>query len=201
VAPYRRANIGRLLPNGSRAASWKNLVDDLVQVLRKTKPDVVVIPHPLLDTHVDHQYTAVAIDDALERWNGKPDFLLYTNHAARDRYPFGPTDSRVSLPPWGGAEIPVERVYSHPVSRELQRRKLFALESMHDLRLSPAEQAACSDPGAPRRPGHPRTPEVDYLRRAPRPDELFFVYGRDGVRSLIASFLTTEASRADANRN
>jgi LmbE family N-acetylglucosaminyl deacetylase len=141
VAPYRRANIGRLLGNGSRAASWKNLVDDLVEVLRKTKPHIVVIPHPMLDTHLDHQYTAVAVNDALERWNGKPEFLLYTNHAAGDRYPFGPVEGRVSLPPWGGAEVPVERVYSHPLSRELQQRKFFALESMHDLRLSPAEQA------------------------------------------------------------
>ncbi|MGH9331893.1 MAG: PIG-L family deacetylase, partial [Vicinamibacterales bacterium] len=198
VAPYRRANVSRLLPNGSRPATWVHLVEDIVQVLRKTKPDIVVMPHPLLDTHGDHQYTAVAVDDALERWNGKPEFLLYTNHAARDRYPFGPADSEVSLPPWGGDEIPVERVYSHRLSPELQRRKLFALESMHDLRLSPAEQAACGDPGAPRRPDYPRVPEVDYLRRAPRPDEVFFAYSRDGVRSLIASFLSGEKSRADA---
>ena len=37
VAAYRRANIGRLLPNGSRTTTWENLVDDLVEVLRKVE--------------------------------------------------------------------------------------------------------------------------------------------------------------------
>jgi len=32
---------------------------------------------------------------------------------------------------------------------------------------------------------------VDYLRRGPRPEELFFVFGRDGVREVIRAFLST----------
>jgi hypothetical protein len=96
----------------------------------------------------------------------------------------------MSLPPWAGRELPVEGVYSHPVSRDLQRRKLYALETMHDLRLSPAEQASCFVPGAgPKRPDYPRQPAVDYFRRGPRSDELFFVFGRDGVLDVTRSFL------------
>ncbi len=93
----------------------------------------------------------------------------------------------------------MEGIYSQPVSADMQRRKLFALESMHDLRLSPAEQARCLPPGTtPQRDDYPRLPEVDYLRRGPRSDELFFVFGRDGVRDLVQSFLAGRKSAAAA---
>jgi LmbE family N-acetylglucosaminyl deacetylase len=190
VMPYRRANIGRLLPVESRPATWKNLVEDLGKVLRAVRPEIVVMAHPALDNHPDHQYASVAMFEALEAWNGRPAFLLYTNHASENRYPFGPANTSVTLPPWHASDITVERVYSHPLDATLQRRKLFALESMHDLRLSPEEQDTCDLPGIQRRPDYPRMPEVDYLRRAPRPEELFFVFGRDGVGNVIRAFLT-----------
>jgi LmbE family N-acetylglucosaminyl deacetylase len=190
LAPYRRANVSQLLPKGSRMNSWTNLVADLEQVFKKVKPAIVVMPYPQLDTHADHQFATVAAVEALARAKGPTVFLLYTNHAFRNLYPFGPAGSGMSLPPWAGKELPVEGVYSHPVSPELQRRKLYALETMHDLRLSPAEQASCYTPGAgPKRPDYPRQPDVDYFRRGPRSDEVFFVFGRDGVTSLIQSFL------------
>ena len=34
---------------------------------------------------------------------------------------------------------------------------------------------------------------VDYFRRAPRPEELFFVFDRDGVRNVIKTFLASPA--------
>lgn len=198
VAVYRRANIGRLLPNGPRTSTWAHLVEDLVEILRRVQPALVVMPHPWLDTHADHQYVAVAAVEALERWSGPARFLLYTNHAFENLYPFGPAGTVVSLPPWSRSELPVEGIYSHPLSPDVQRRKLFALESMHDLRLSPAEQAACGTPGAvARRDDYPRTPAVDYFRRAPRSEELFFVFSRDGVRELIRAFLAAQQPQAD----
>jgi LmbE family N-acetylglucosaminyl deacetylase len=193
VSVYRRANVGRLVDAKPRSSTWSHLVEDLVKVLKEVKPAIVVMPYPQLDTHADHQFVAVAAVEALERWKGKPRFLLYTNHAARNLYPFGPAGSPMSLPPWAGPELPVERVYAHPLGPDLQRRKLFALESMHDLRLSPSEQSSCSDPAAPRRPDYPRVPAVDYFRRGPRSEEVFFVYGRDGVRDLIRTFLAQRA--------
>lgn len=189
VSVYRRANIGRLLSRNSRSASWKHLVEDLVEVLRRVKPEIIVMPHPFLDSHADHQYVAVAAVEALERWTRRATFLLYTNHASENLYPFGPAGTVMSLPPWPGPGLPVEGVYSHSVTPDLQLRKLFALEAMHDLRLSPEEQSSCGNPAAPRRPDYPRIPAVDYFRRGPRADEVFFVFGRDGVRDLIRSFL------------
>jgi LmbE family N-acetylglucosaminyl deacetylase len=197
LAPYRRANVSTLLPNGSRLNSWTNLVADLEQVFKKVKPAIVVMPYPQLDTHLDHQFTTVAAVEALARVKGPAVFLLYTNHAVRNLYPFGPAGTGMSLPPWSGKQLPVEGVYSHPVSPELQKRKLYALETMHDLRLSPNEQHSCYVPGAgPKRPDYPRQPAVDYFRRGPRSDEVFFVFGRDGVVSLVQSFLADRKAAA-----
>jgi LmbE family N-acetylglucosaminyl deacetylase len=179
-------------------------VDDVLAVLKKVDPAIVIAPHPYLDDHADHQYATVALAEALARWKKPATFLLYTNHAARNLYPYGPAGSNVSLPPlaaslpaWAaGAELPVQGVYSHPVSQDLQRRKLYAIETMHDLRLSPAEQAACGDPAAPRRPDFPRVYGVDYFRRAPRPDEVFFVQDRASLRELVASFVAKDMPAA-----
>ena len=202
VAVYRRANIGQLLPRGTRANAWPNLVEDLATVLKKVDPQIVVAPHPYLDYHADHRYATVALAEALQRWKKPAVFLLYTNHADRNLYPYGPAGTTVSLPPtalslpaWGtGGELAVQGVYSHPVGVELQKRKLYALESMHDLRLAPVEQAC--DASAPRRPDYPRVPAVDYFRRGPRPDEVFFVYDREGFREAIRAFVAQDLPAA-----
>jgi LmbE family N-acetylglucosaminyl deacetylase len=158
-----------------------------VEVLRKVNPGIVVMPDPRLDAHPDHEFTSVALVQALEQWQGNPIFLLYTNHTDSDRFPYGPTGTVVSLPP-GERHISVQRIYSHPTAHALQIRKLFALESMHDLRLSPDEQMMCSSATA-HRPDYPRIPEVDYFRRAPRANELFLRFDKAGVRAAIQEFL------------
>jgi LmbE family N-acetylglucosaminyl deacetylase len=202
VSVYRRANIGRLLPTGARTATWVHLVDDLVEVFRKARPAIIVLPHPLLDTHLDHQFTAVAAVEALERWKEPATFLLYTNHASENRYPFGPAGTVMSLPPWSASYLLVEGVYSHPVDAAMQRRKLFALESMHDLRLSPAEQATCDlGPGLKRRDDYPRVAAVDYFRRAVRSEEVFFVFSREGVREVVRTFLAQPKPSAQTTHN
>lgn len=190
ISVYRRANIGRMLGSGPRTNTWNHLVEDLVRVLKKVKPAVIVLPHPFLDNHPDHAYTAVAVVQALEKWKRSATFLVYTNHADENLYPYGPAGTSVPLPPWAGRELAVEGFYAHPVSLGLQRRKLFAMETMHDLRLSPAEQSHCLPPGAePDREDYPRIESVDYFRRGPRPEELFFVFGREGVQKLIQAYL------------
>ena len=190
TALYRRANVGRLLPVEPRSNSWRHLVEDLGAVLEKVRPAVVVAPHPLMDTHGDHDHTTVALSEALERYPGAPSVLLYTNHAFREAYPFGPAGSGVSLPPFPGAPLLVPSVYSHPVDPDLQRRKLYALESMHDLRLTPLEQAACgTTPAAPRRISYPRVYENDYFRRAVRTAEIFVATDQDGLRNVVRQFL------------
>jgi LmbE family N-acetylglucosaminyl deacetylase len=188
VARYRRANLSNLVSGATRSNSWQHLVEDLVEVLRKVNPGIVVMPDPRLDTHLDHEFTSVALGQALEQWRGNPVFLLYTNHTDGNLYPYGPSGTVVSLPP-SDQHLRMQKVYSHPTSHALQIRKLFALESMHDLRLSPDEQT-CSPATIASRQDYPRIPEEDYFRRAPRANELFYVFDKAGVHAVIQAFLT-----------
>ena len=189
---YRRENIGSLLPVRPRESKWGNLVDDVVTLLKKVKPEVIVAPHPQLDTHRDHQFTTVALSEALARWDRPVRLLLYTNHADRNRYPYGPAGTLLSLPP-PPADVQLDGVYSHPVSPALQRVKLFALESMHDLRFSPTRQYQLAREEtraiAPEKPGP--EPDITYLRRGPRSNELFFVYDKESFMKVIQEFLRT----------
>jgi GlcNAc-PI de-N-acetylase len=188
VALYRRANLSKLVSNAARSNTWQHLVQDLVEVLRKVNPGIVVMPDPRLDTHLDHEFTSVALGQALEQWQGNPIFLLYTNHTDNNHYPYGPAGTVVSLPP-GQGHVSMQKIYSHPTAHGLQVRKLFALESMHDLRLSPDEQVTCSSAEVAHRPDYPRIPEDDYFRRAPRANELFYLFNKAGVRAVIQDFL------------
>jgi LmbE family N-acetylglucosaminyl deacetylase len=188
VALYRRVNLSKLVSSAARSNTWQHLVEDLTEVLRKVNPGIVVMPDPRLDTHPDHEFTSVALVQALEQWQGNPLFLLYTNHADSNHYPYGPAGTVVSLPP-GEGHVSMQKIYSHPTAHALQIRKLFALESMHDLRLSPDEQITCNMAAIAHRPDYPRIPEEDYFRRAPRANELFFLFDKTGVRAVIHDFL------------
>jgi LmbE family N-acetylglucosaminyl deacetylase len=188
VALYRRANLSNLVSGAARSNSWQHLVEDLVEVLRKVNPQIVVMPDPRLDTHTDHEFASVALEQALAQWQGNPVFLLYTNHNDDNRYPYGPAGTVVSLPP-GAQRVSMQKIYSHPTAHDLQIRKLFALDSMHDLRLSPDEQSTCSLPAIAHRPDYPRIPEEDYFRRAPRANELFYVFDKRGLHAVIQEFL------------
>ncbi len=194
---YRRENVGSLLPLRPRESKWGNLVEDTLTLLKKVKPAVIVAPHPQLDTHRDHQYTTVALSEALARWNRPVTLLLYTNHAGGNRYPYGPAGTLLSLPPPPPGDVVLDHVYSHPVSPALQRLKLFALESMHDLRMSPTRQyqLAREEPRAmaPEKPGP--APDITYLRRGPRSNELFFVYDRESFGTMIKAYLASRAPR------
>ena len=90
VNVYRRENIGSLLPKRPRESTWENLVDDTLTLLKKVKPAVIVAPHPQLDTHRDHQYTTVALAEALARWNQAGHAAAVHEPRRRNRYPYGP---------------------------------------------------------------------------------------------------------------
>jgi hypothetical protein len=47
----------------------------------------------------------------------------------------------------------------------------------------------CGSVAIAHRPDYPRIPEVDYFRRAPRANELFYVVNKTGVRAAIQDFL------------
>jgi LmbE family N-acetylglucosaminyl deacetylase len=199
IGAYLKYNIGSLLPKRPRASTWRNLVDDLETIVRKVNPAIIVAPHPQLDTHADHQFTTVALAEALARRRQRVTLLLYTNHADRNRYPYGPAGTIMSLPPPIAQDVPLDRVYSHPVSSDLQRQKLFALESMHDLRSSPSRlyqvEVGSDRVAEPERQGPSAVGGVNYLRRALRSNELFFVYDETTVKPAITAFLAARPAR------
>ena len=199
IGAYLKYNIGALLPKRPRESRWTNLVDDLDTVLRRVGPALIVAPHPQLDSHVDHQFTTVALAEALSRRRQRVTLLLYTNHADRNRYPYGPAGTLMSLPPPVAQEVMIDRVYSHPVSPELQRQKLFALESMHDLRSSPSRLYQVEiGPDRVRefeKQGPSAVGGVNYLRRGPRSNELFFVYDQSSIKPTIDAFLASWRTR------
>ena len=200
IGAYLQYNIGSLLPKRARASTWRNLVDDLETIVRKVKPKIILAPHPQLDSHADHQFTTVALGEALARRRQRVTLLLYTNHADRNRYPYGPAGTIMSLPPPVAQDVPLDRVYSHPVPPDLQRRKLFALESMHDLRSSPSRlyqvEVGSDRLVEPEKQGPSAVGGVNYLRRALRSNELFFVHDQITLRAVIEAFLAARPPRA-----
>lgn len=184
---YRKLNMDPALRDRPFKGTWEGLVADLVWELERVRPEVIVAPHPMLDNHADHQFTTIALIEALAQWKGKCELYLYTNHALENEaWPLGDRDAMSGLPPSSRAGLFFTRLYSHPVSPLEQKLKLVALEGMHDLRnfdlrdgtqpLTAAEAEALK--------------RYDYFRRGPRPNELFFVVTREDAFRLRETFLT-----------
>ena len=189
IAVFRRANVKNLLPLVPRENSWVHLVEDLESVLRKVHPAAIVVPHPLLDAHSDHGFVTAALSAAVAHSKYIATFLLYTNHAAEDLYPYGPAGTVMSLPPWSGPEISAQRVFSVPLGAELQRRKLFALEAHHDLRSAAALNAGSKHGAQPR---DCIEDAIDWYRRAVRSEETFLVVDNGGLRDVVQTYLQSK---------
>lgn len=183
---YRSLNVDARLRARPFKGTWQALVDDLAWELRRVRPAVIVAPHPLLDAHSDHQFATIALIEALAKWRGKCELYLYTNHALENEaWPLGDRDAMSGLPPSSRADLFFRRIYSHPVTPAEQKLKLVALEAMHDLRAFDLRD------GAPVSEADLKSWKLhDYYRRAPRPNELFFVLTREDAFRLREAFLS-----------
>jgi hypothetical protein len=158
------------------------------------QPATIVTPHPALDAAPDHKLTTVALIEALGRVGpaGRT-LLLYTNHATGAEYfPFGPADAVVSLPPWTGEELHAEGVFSLPLDGDRRLRKLYALEAQHDLRAAPRIVGTSPVRRVVGEVGRmlagiwqDPTDTYSYMRRAPRPNELFLVRSEENAGALL----------------
>ena len=168
----------------AEACTWKSLVQDLSRIFAELKPTIVVMPHPGLDPNPDHLFATVALREALQSICSKTGrMFLYSVHNRRSElWPFGPSGSGVALLPILPDDgVCADGFYSHALSAERQRQKFIALEAMHDVRDLQWPG------GSPLRIGSRVLAELramahgmgvdptSYLRRAVRPDELFFV--------------------------
>jgi LmbE family N-acetylglucosaminyl deacetylase len=205
IVRWRHAQLAALVER-SPDSTWDSLVADLVLLLSELRPDVIVLPHPALDSNRDHVFTAAALLEALEQM-GDPalTLLLYTNHHVHSEYyPFGPADAVVPLPPWFDETLPVRSIVSHRLDSHMQLAKLFALDAMHDLRPppepvlhGPARMILQRLKGALADVARDPARELSYFRRAPRPNELFFAHpseDRARLQELIGPSPTAATS-------
>jgi LmbE family N-acetylglucosaminyl deacetylase len=184
---YRKLNVDAPLRDRPFTSTWAGLVGDLLWELQRVRPEIIAAPHPLLDAHPDHQFTTIALIEALAQWEGKCELYLYTNHAMENEaWPLGDRDAISGLPAWSGRELFFQRLYSHPVTAEEQKMKLIALEDMHDLRAFDLRDAGSAVSEAERAAWQ----TFDYFRRGPRPNELFFVVTREDAVRLREAFLS-----------
>jgi hypothetical protein len=181
----RRLNRSPLSGASTPLCTWKSMIRDLTHIVMETKPTIIVAPHPSLDPSSDHLYASAAICEAIESAGGAAGrMFFYCVHNRRSElWPFGPAGSGVALLPILAEDgISAEGFYSHPLSADRQREKFLALEAMHDIRdiewptSAPWNVANRRMRGELRGLAHGmgRNP-TSYLRRAVRPDEVFFV--------------------------
>ncbi|OPK04810.1 PIG-L family deacetylase [Pseudomonas veronii] len=131
---FRQFNAFALPGDVDGAPTWHNLIADLLALLLKARPQVIVLPTPLLDPHADHICAHAAILEALEGLAWQPDTLLgYANHLHdNDRWPMGDSGAGVALPPrFDTADELVPCSFTLALSQ--QQDKAMALGMMHDL--------------------------------------------------------------------
>jgi LmbE family N-acetylglucosaminyl deacetylase len=196
----RAINLSDLV-RGGVICSWDSLVEDLAHVFARHRPTAIVTPSPTHDSHPDHRWTTFAVCEALRR-AGLSEGRLYLpviHNRWTELHPFGPATSVASLPPnMDATDGDWDGIYSHPLSAEQQALKYMALQAMHDLRECPAPfpsagvllrrslaelKAALHGMG---------TPPTSFLRRAPRPGEVFFVLSFQRAIELLPKWVAGE---------
>jgi len=216
-AALRARNAAPGLGPPDAPATWDGLVDELRRILEFVKATVVVCPHPAIDPHPDHVFTAVALSEALRRLDGpQPLVLLYVVHVREvPIHPVGGAGSLVTVPPTTGSSgeggdarsgdgWSADTLYSLPLSPELRQAKAFAVEASHDVR----DVHAGHDGGPGTLAGLLRAVKrgvsgylsglgrhpTSFLRRAPRPNELYHVVGSTSFARLVDRALEQRAT-------
>jgi LmbE family N-acetylglucosaminyl deacetylase len=193
-ATLRSQNAAADFQRATSVCTWEGLIEDLRRLLETSNPDVVVCPHPLVDGHDDHVFTAVALEAAVRRAAPRDrTFLLYVVHRREvPLYPFGPSTALVAPPPWNEQEWLADRLYSHPLPTDVRTAKYFAVEAAHDLRTystgaprtaRQAFAAIARELGAIA--SGTGLPAGTFHRRAPRPNEIYAVASLESFSALV----------------
>lgn len=195
------------MPRSSGKATWFNLVNDLSYLLKRIQPDIIITPHPLLDSHPDHEYSSIALFEAIKQMKPAPKgaLFLYTNHAfLTGYYPFGKQGSMITLPPFLSPTYKFGSVYSYELDEKSLVEKTFALDAMHALRLPP-QQGTIDTTIFPEYLNNVSRISITantffdpgYYRRAVRSNELFFVYSFGDADRLIREFNRTHGRQVN----
>ena len=188
IRSVRRFNPLALPGDVDGMPSWHNLVGDLAALLKRFRPEVVVLPHPELDPHPDHIQASRALDEAVALAGWCPEVrLLYANHLYdNDRWPMGPVGAGVALPP-RQQPLPADGLWSPLLDAGARLDKTQALAMQHDLQtplpLKKRLRRLIQWLLVGRR--WPEVGQDDFFRKAVRRHELFWVR-RAGVRESRA---------------
>lgn len=157
--------------------TWNNLLADLRHVLLMARPEVIVLPHPVLDPHPDHVCAQQAVLQALQGLEWQPATVLgYANHLHdNDRWPMGDAGTGIALPPLFDATQELHPC-SLPLTLAQQRDKAMALGMMHDLQPAPPFKRRVRRWLQRALAGRTRSPygENEFFRKAVRRHELFW---------------------------
>lgn len=174
----RQHNALTLPADADGRPTWHNLVADLAACLMHFRPKTVVMPHPELDPHADHIASTQAFFQALEQSDWRPERLfLYANHLHdNDRWPMGDANTGVALPP-AMVELPADNLFSLELTARQQLDKSMALLMHHDLQTPLPFKARLRRQIQRLLAGRrwPNTGESEFLRKAVRRHELFWV--------------------------
>jgi len=178
----RRLNSSSLISARS-GCTWHSLIADLEQILVQTQPTIIVTPHPGLDPHADHIAATAAAVAAMKMAGLRKGRFFYTcvHNRCSELWPFGPLGSGVAhLLVTSASGEQASRFYSHTLSPRTQLEKFMALEAMHDVRdiawpERPSLRKAAKRFGREFKALRSGPRPQNYVRRAVRPDEPFFV--------------------------
>jgi LmbE family N-acetylglucosaminyl deacetylase len=167
--------------------TYNSFFNDLKSVIEQGEYDIIITPHPSIDSHPDHKYTTLTLIDVLQKSNSKADLLLYTNHLKlSETYPIGEMNSSITLPP-NRENFYFDSIFSFGLDKDLQIDKFFALEAIHDLRDSliqiSIKRAYKHFSRLLRRKLAGK--DKSYYKRAIRANELFFVVKNKNINKLI----------------
>lgn len=134
IRSVRGFNPFALPADSDGAPTWLNLVADLTTLIEHIRPEVILTAHPELDPHADHVHATRATLEAIERSSWRPQtLLLYANHLHdNDRWPMGPADGGIALPPCIEA-LPADPLWSPVLDAATRIDKAQALALQHDL--------------------------------------------------------------------
>ncbi|WP_339540483.1 PIG-L deacetylase family protein [Pseudomonas sp. RA_5y_Pfl1_P24] len=182
VRPFRQFNPFPLPADSDGLPTWNNLLADLRQVLLMARPEVIVLPHPVLDPHPDHVCAQQAVMEALQGLEWQPTTVLgYANHLHdNDRWPMGDAGAGIALPPLFDATVELLPC-NLPLTLAQQRDKAMALGMMHDLQPAPPFKRCVRRWLQRVLAGRAKSPygENEFFRKAVRRHELFWRLGKD----------------------
>jgi len=182
---FRKLNVITDILKNDFNLSWKSLVDDFKYTLSKINVNIIVLPHPILDSHSDHKYTTKAVLEALKELNIKDmKILFYINHnKLSESYPYGNEGSLIPFPPNFLNSLQLKSVYSRTLNSKAQIEKAIALESMSILRPYFPWQKASTIVNRvfKNKMNKIYGKRLDYFSRSVRSNELFFVFDLEDI--------------------